>query len=79
VPARQSDARKIAADGDPPVRLALHGCFSKFHDRGELSRLGMASHLNDPRSMLIVHASDLTGDDDAAFLHAAAWRAAARD
>lgn len=32
----------------------------------------MASDLNDSHSMLIVHASDLTGDDDAAFLHAAA-------
>ncbi|HEU4732952.1 MAG TPA: universal stress protein [Kofleriaceae bacterium] len=32
----------------------------------------MAPHLNPPRSMLIAHASDLTGDDAAAFLHAAA-------
>lgn len=32
----------------------------------------MASHLNDWRSMLIVHASDFTGDDAAASLHAAA-------
>jgi hypothetical protein len=45
-----------------PVRVALHGRFRKFHGRSSgatPAQAGGASHLNDSRSMLIVHASDL--------------------
>lgn len=58
-----------------PVRVALHGRFRRFHGRGTgatPAHSGVASRLNDSRSMLIVHASDFTGDDAAAFLHGAA-------